>query len=177
MPSATDRRDENMSEPHPAYITQLLHHFADLRDGTHGGAADREGKERSFEVAVPLVDPFARQVLDEINAGLLGGTGEVSATGYQPGAEGPQAVWTLTWPEQQAAAISPVTIGAYYGLANSHPHLRGATVGDWPLNVFDSVQAAAALPTLRAIASADLHNLVFLAGWPIIPAITAGWTP
>ncbi len=166
-----------MSEGQPDYVTQLLHHFADLRDGTHGGAADRAGKERWFEAAVPLIDPFARQSLGEINAGLLGGTGELSASGFQPGADGPQAVWTLTWPEQQAAAISPVTVRAYYGLTASHPHLSGATVGNWPLNVFDARQAAAALPTFRAIASADLHNLVFQAGWRIIPAITAGWTP
>lgn len=166
-----------MSEAQPDYITQLLHHFADLRDGTHGGAAERADKERRFEAAVPLIDPFVRQSLREINAGLLGGTGEVSASRYQLGADGPQAVWTLTWPEQQAAAISPVTIRAYYGRTNSHPHLRGATVGDWPLNVFDSQQAAAALPTFRAIASADLHNLVFQADWRIIAAITAGWTP
>jgi len=166
-----------MSEAQPEYVTHLLRHFADLRDGTHGGAAERAGKERSFQAAVPLIDPFARQSLDEINAGLLGGTGEVGASGLQPGAEGPAAAWTLTWPEQQAASISPVTIRAYYGLSNSHPHLRGATVGDWPLNVFDARQAAAALPTLRAIASADLHNLVFQAGWRIIPLIMAGWTP
>jgi len=166
-----------MSEDHPDYVTQLLHHFADLRDGTHGGAADRPGKEHRFEAAVPLIDPYARQSLDEVNAGLLGGAGEVGASGYQPGADGPYAEWVLTWPEQQAAAISPVTIRAYYGRHNSHPHLRGATVGDWPLNVFDARQAAAVLPTCRAIASADLHNLVFQAGWQIVPAITAGWTP
>jgi hypothetical protein len=39
--------------------------------------------------------------------------------------------------------------------------LRTGTVGDWPLNVFDEEQAAAELPTLRAIASTDIHNLVF----------------
>jgi len=166
-----------MSEATPDHVTQLLHHFADLRDGTHGGASDRAEKERRFEGAVLLIDPFARQSLAEINASLLGGTGEVSATGFQPGAEGPQATWTLAWPEQQAAKISPVTVRAYYGLTASHPHLRGATVGDWPLNVFDSLQAAGMLPTFRAIASADLHNLVFQVGWRIIPAITAGWAP
>ena len=166
-----------MNEAQPDHVAQLLHHFADLRDGTHGGAADRAGKESRFEAAVPLIDPYARQSLDEINAGLLGGSGEVSASGLRPGPDGPLAEWTLSWPEQRAAAISPVTIRAYYGRHNSHPHLRGATVGDWPLNVFDPRQAAAALPTLRAITSADLHNLVFQAGWQIIPAITAGWTP
>jgi hypothetical protein len=39
--------------------------------------------------------------------------------------------------------------------------------------VFDEEQAAGELPTLRAIASADLHNLVFQLGGDvhIIPAI------
>jgi hypothetical protein len=37
--------------------------------------------------------------------------------------------------------------------------------------VFDEEQAAAELPTLRAIASADIHNLVFQRDYRIIPAI------
>jgi DNA invertase Pin-like site-specific DNA recombinase len=41
------------------------------------------------------------------------------------------------------------------------PHLRGAPVHDWPLNVFDAADAAAQPPVLRAIAEADLRNLVF----------------
>jgi hypothetical protein len=49
--------------------------------------------------------------------------------------------------------------------------LRGATVGYWPLNVFSDADAAAELPTLRAIAGADLHNLVFQSDYRIIPAI------
>jgi hypothetical protein len=43
--------------------------------------------------------------------------------------------------------------------------------------VFDEQQAAAQLPTLRAIVSADLHNLVFQRDYRIIPAILTGWTP
>ena len=58
-----------------------------------------------------------------------------------------------------------------------HPHLQAGTAGDWPLNVFDEKQAAAELPTLRAIASADLHNLVFQRDYRIIPAIIDGWAP
>jgi hypothetical protein len=51
------------------------------------------------------------------------------------------------------------------------------TVGDWPLNVFDEGQAAAELRVLRAVASADLHNLVFQRDYRIIPAIVNGWAP
>jgi hypothetical protein len=49
-----------------------------------------------------------------------------------------------------------------------HPHLQGGTVGDWPLNVFDEEQASALLPTLRDIASAEIHNLVFQADYRLV---------
>ena len=154
-------------------VGALLRHFTDLRDGTHGGASSRHGKEDLFAKAVPLIDPHARRALDEINQGLLLGTGEVTGTGLRPQAGGgTEAVWTLTWPLQQAAGIAPVTLRAHYGTAFHHPHLRSGTTGDWPLNVFDDAQAAAELPTLRAMAAADLHNLVFQLGGDVqvIPA-------
>jgi hypothetical protein len=151
----------------------LLRHFADLRDGTHGGARSRRDKERLFAAAVPLLDPYAQQALDEINTDLLLGTGEIAATGVRRSTDGGiDAVWTLSWPEKQAAGIKAIIIRAYFGLGFAHPHLQGGTVGDWPLNVFDDAQAAAELPTLRAIAAADIHNLVFQVGGDIriIPA-------
>jgi len=39
--------------------------------------------------------------------------------------------------------------------------------------VFCDEDAAAQLPILRAIASSDLHNLVFRADYGIVPAVTA----
>jgi hypothetical protein len=166
-----------MQCPRPEHTAELLRHFADLRDGTHGGARSRRDKERLFGPAVALLGPHARQTLREINTDLLLGTGEVTATGVRRHASGLDAIWALAWPEQQAAGISPVVLRAHYGAGAHHPHLRGATVGDWPLNVFDEKQAAAELPTLRAIASADLHNLVFQRDYRIIPAIVNGWAP
>jgi hypothetical protein len=71
----------------------------------------------------------------------------------------------------------PIIIRAFYGAGFHHPHLQGGTVGDWALNVFDEAQAAAELPTLRAIASADIHNLVFQRDFRIIPAILDARTP
>ena len=156
----------------------LLRHFTDLRDRTHGGASSRREKEELFFKAVPLIDPYARRALDEINQGLLLGTGQVTATGVRPqAAGGTEAEWTLTWPLQQAAGIAPVTLRAHYGTEFHHPHLRSGTAGDWPLNVFDETQAAAYLPILRAMASADLHNLVLQRDYRIIPAIVNGWMP
>jgi hypothetical protein len=63
---------ENLS---PEYTAELLRHFADLRDGTHGGANSRPDKERLFMAAVALLDPYAGQPLEEINTDLLLGTG------------------------------------------------------------------------------------------------------
>src|SRR6185437_11381809 len=156
------RREDDMNSPRLEYTAELLRHFADLRDGSHGGATSRREKERLFTAAVALLDPYARQPLEEINADLLLGTGV-------------DAIWALSWPEQQAGAVQPVMIRAYYGVGAHHPHLQAGTAGDWPLNVFDAEQAAAELPTLRAAASADLHNLVFRRDYRIIPAIVNGW--
>ncbi len=54
-----------------------------MRDGSHGGATSRQEKQRLFAEAVALLDPHARQALDEIDADLLLGTGEISATGVR----------------------------------------------------------------------------------------------
>jgi hypothetical protein len=166
-----------MESLRPEYTAELLRHFADLRDGTHGTAVSRPDKERLFIAAVALLDPHARQPLDEINADLLLGTGEVTATGVRRRRGDLEAIWALSWPEQAAAGINPIVIRAFYGATFHHPHLQAGTAGDWPLNVFDEQQAAAQLPIVRAMASADLHNLVFQRDYRIVPAIVNGWKP
>ncbi|CAL9413162.1 hypothetical protein SUDANB58_01688 [Streptomyces sp. enrichment culture] len=157
------------------HLAALARHFADLRDGTHGEGGDtvtRRGKERHFEHAVELLHPYAVQVLQEFDAALLLNTGEVTASGVRRTADGGLgAEWTLSWPEQREAGIAPITLLAFYGRGFHHPHLRGATVHDWPLNVFTPEQAAAEVPTLRAIATGDLHNLVFQRDYRIVPAV------
>src|ERR1700704_4538152 len=158
----------------PAYITSLIRHFEDLRDGTHGGSASRKDKDAHFEKAVQLLAPIARQVLTEMNAGLLLDTGQLTETGLRRTPDGGlHASWSLSWPEQRAAGIQPIVLEAYFGAGFHHPHLRGTTVHDWPLNVFTDEDAAAQLPILRAIASSALHHLVFRADHRIVPAVTA----
>lgn len=155
------------------HLTALMRHFVDLRDGTHGGSASRHDKETHFAHAVDLLGPVARQALEEINSYLLLDTGKIVATGLQREADGSMsASWELVWPEQQTVGVAPVTICAYYGIGFAHPHLRGATVRDWPLNVFNSQDATDQLPIVRAIATGDLHNLVFQSDYRIIPAVT-----
>jgi hypothetical protein len=139
----------------PAYITSLIRHFADLRDGTHGGSASRKDKEAHFDKAVQLLAPIARQVLAELNTNLLLDTGQFTETGLRRIADGGlTASWALSWPEQQAAGVEPIALQAYFGGSFHHPHLRGTT-----------------LSVLRAIASSDLHNLVYRADYRIVPAV------
>jgi hypothetical protein len=163
-----------MTSSHPSHTDALLRHFADLRDGSHGAATSRRDKEQLFSEAIALLDPYARQALDEINTDLLLGTGEIGATDVRRSARaGLEVVWTLSWPQQRSARIKPIIIRAYFGIGSPHPHLQGGTVGDWPLNVFDERQAAEELATLRVTAAAEIHNLVFQTGgdYRIIPAL------
>lgn len=157
----------------PAYITSLMRHFEDLRDETHGGSASREGKEAHFERAVQLLAPIARKVLIEVNTGLLLDTGQLTETGLRRTPDGGlSASWALSWPERRAAGLPPLTLQAYFGGGFHHPHLRGTTVKDWPLNVFSEEDATAQRSILRAIASSDLHNMVYRADYRIVPAVT-----
>jgi hypothetical protein len=157
----------------PAYITSLMRHFEDLRDGTHGGSESRKGKEAHFERAAQLLTPIAREVLTEMNTGLLLDTAQLTETGLQRTQDGGlSASWALSWPEQRAAGLPPLALEAYFGRHFHHPHLRGTTVQDWPLNVFSEEDAAAQRSILRAIVSADLHNLVYRADYRIVPAVT-----
>jgi hypothetical protein len=143
-------KEDKMESPHVEYTAELLRHFADLRDGTHGGAVRRQDKERFFSAAVALLDSHARQALDEINTDLLLGTGEVTATGVRRRSGGVEAIWALSWPEQRAAGISPIAIRAYYSAGAHHPHLQGGTTGDWPLNVSTrGRQRQSCLPCVR----------------------------
>ena len=162
----------------PAYLTSLMRHFEDLRDGTHGGSASREGKEAHFEREVPLLAPIARQVLAEINTSLLLDTGQLTETGLRRTPDGGlSASWALSWPEQRAAGLPPLALQAYFGGGFHHPHIRGTTVEDWPLNVVGQEDANAQRPILQAIASSDLHNLVYRADYRIVPAVTNPATP
>jgi hypothetical protein len=166
----------NDSTQLPVHLRGLLRHFADLRDGTHGaGAVTRDDKEKLFGAAVGYLDHYARQALSELNETLLLATGTVAASGVVRSHNGDvMAKWTLRWPEQEAADIPPITLEAFFGHNFHHPHLRGGTLGVWPLNVFSDSDAKAELPTLRAIAAAELHNLVFQSDYHIVPATTRG---
>jgi hypothetical protein len=159
----------------PVHLTALMRHFVDLRDNTHGGSISRQDKEKHFAHAVELLDPVANQVLGEMNALLLLESGRIAGTGLRRAPDGGLvASWALSWPEQRSAGVSPVLLMAHYGIGSHHPHLRGATVRDWPLNIFTRSDAADQLSILRAIVTADLNNLVFEADYTIVPVVVRG---
>src|SRR5260370_34673771 len=95
----------------PAYITSLIRHFEDLRDGTHGGSVSREGKEAHFKRAVRLLAPVASQVLTEININLLLDTGDLTEPGLRPTTDGGMnASWVLSCPEQPPAPVQSMVL-------------------------------------------------------------------
>ena len=103
----------------PAYITSLIRHFEDLRDGTHGGSASRKDKEAHFKNALHLLAPIARHVLTEMNSSLLLDTGQITETGLRRTADrGLNASWALSWPEQRAAGVVPIVLQASMPIAS-----------------------------------------------------------
>jgi hypothetical protein len=155
----------------PAHLVALRRHCEDLRDGTHAGVADRADKEQVFRRTVELLDPVARQTLDEVDHALLDRSGDIQDDGLERADDGTLSrSWRLTWPRQRDRGIAAVGLTAWFGSGFHHPHLRGATVHDWALNVYDESDAHDLIPVLRGIVAADLHNLIFQADWRIIPA-------
>src|SRR5258708_4701177 len=93
-----------------------------------------------------------------MNTLLLLESGRITGSGLQRTPDGSLvASWALSWPEQSSAGISPVVLMAYYGIGFHHPHLRGATGGDWPLNVFTRSDAAE-LP--RALSDLEIRQII-----------------
>jgi len=164
------RRGNEEGRP-PAYLVALVRHVEDLRDDTHGGVAERGQKEALFVQAADWLAPVAMGVLEELDAVALLSTGQVADSGMEREDDGTLArSWTLSWPEQRDRGLEPVTLRAWFGGGSHHPHVRAATVHDWPLNVYEESDARDLLPVLRSAVAADVHHLVFQSDWRIIPA-------
>jgi hypothetical protein len=164
----------------PPRTEDLFRHLDDLRTNSFEGAGPRAERIELFRRAVELLGPVVRPVLDEANAALLDGTGEVSE---QDLAEQPDGGWTarweLSWPEQREApnirggdGVSPVQVVAWFAAGFTHPHLAGSRAGDWPLQVTSQADAERQEPIVRAIVEAELHQRIFEGGWRILPGYT-----
>jgi hypothetical protein len=156
----------------------LFRHLEDLRSDSYEGAADRADREALFERAVELMDPVVRRVLEETNATFLNRTGEIEQRAVTVEAAGDAlAAWELSWPEQRAAknvrsggGVVPVQVVALFAAGFTHPHLRGSSAGNWPMQVVDQADAERQEPIVRAIVEAELHERVFEGTWHIVPS-------
>jgi hypothetical protein len=86
------------------------------------------------------------------------------------------ASWSLSWPEQRAArnvraegGVGPIQVIGLFASGFTHPHLRGTTAGNWPLQVLDEADAERQEPIVRALVEAELHERIFEGTWRIIP--------
>jgi hypothetical protein len=105
-----------------------LRHFADLRDGSHGGATPRRDKEQLFDEAVALLDPYGRQALDEINTDLLLDAGEITATGVRRSATDRRRLPNHSRASEQTAAINPDSVARA-----DHHHLPSSALAVPPV--------------------------------------------
>ena len=160
----------------------MYRHLEDLRRGSFEGAESRESRLALFERAVALLDPVVRSVMQETNHTFLAGSGEISALPVttDEGTGDAIAEWSLSWPEQRAARnvrvegrVAPIQVIALFASGFTHPHLRGTTAGNWPLQVLDEQDAERQEPIVRAIVEAELHERVFEGTWRIIPSFAS----
>jgi hypothetical protein len=149
----------------------LFRHLDDLRTDSYEGAGPRARRDDVFRRAAELLDPVVTAVLQEVDARLLDGTGEVAHVPAGPdGSGGLAARWSLSWPAQRDRGLGPVEVVAWFGASFSHGHLSGSSLGHWPLQVTSADDAQRQEPIVRAIVEAELHQRVFEArgDWRLI---------
>jgi hypothetical protein len=151
----------------------LFRHLDDLRTHSYEGAGPRAQRDEVFRRAAALLDPVVTVILDEVDAAVLDGTGEVTREPVgSDGRDGLVARWSLSWPAQRDRGADPVAVVAWFGAAFTHGHLAGSSLGHWPLQVVDAADAERQAPIVRAIVEAELHQRVFDATWRVIPSYT-----
>jgi hypothetical protein len=164
----------------PPRVEDLFRHLDDLRTDSFEGAGPREERIELFRRGLAFFGPVVRRVLEEANAAVLDGTGEVREheLAQQPDG-GWTARWELSWPEQRAAenlrgadGVGPVQVVAWFAAGFTHPHLSGSRAGAWPLQVTSQADADRQELVVRAIVEAELHERIFEGGWRIVPGYT-----
>jgi len=166
------------------WIDGIERHLEDLRENAYEGASGADRQAR-YVAAFELLTPVAVDVLQQVNAALLRGSGDVSVRSTEPdGAGGFIGSWLLTWPELSestsrftAQRLQPVTISAVFPPGFTHPHLvaggtvdpRAASLAAWPMQVTSHEDAEQHRPVLWAIATAEVHDRIYQSSWRIIP--------
>lgn len=167
-----------------AWVDGIRRHLDDLEASRYEGAAGAERQGR-YVAAFDLLTPVALDVLQEVNAALLRGSGDVSVEAPAPdGQGGMTGSWLLTWPELMeasnrftAVALEPVTIGAIFPAGFTHPHLiagravdsRASRITAWPMQITSAEDAERQRPVLWAIATAELHDRIYQSSWRVVP--------
>jgi hypothetical protein len=166
------------------WIDGIERHLEDLRENAYEGASGAE-RQRRYVEACDLLSPVAVDALQQMNASLLGGKGEVSVRAPAPdGGGGSIASWLLTWPELSTSKsrftgepLQPVTISAVFPAGFTHPHLvaggpvhpRAASLTAWPMQITSLEDADQHRPVLWAIATAEVHDRIYQSSWRVIP--------
>ncbi|MGH3984137.1 MAG: hypothetical protein ACRDST_16005, partial [Pseudonocardiaceae bacterium] len=153
----------------------LLRHLDDLATRSYEGAKSWLDRMALFHRAVELLDPVVRRVLDEADATFLESTGEIIRSNVEDDDGSVAEHWELSWPRQREATsrdggpVASVQVIAWFRRTFNHPHLRGSTAGDWPLQVTTVNDATRQEPIVRAIVEAELHQRIFAGRWTVIP--------
>ena len=152
-----------------------MRHLADLVTRSYEGAESWSDRLALFRRAVELLDPVVRDAFADANATFLEHTGEISRRSVEQDDGSVGEHWELSWPRQREAVsrdggpVAPVQVIAWFRRSFNHPHLRGSTAGDWPLQVTTPGDAARQEPIVRAIGEAELHQRIFEGRWPVLP--------
>lgn len=159
----------------PPREEDLLRHLADLVNHTFEGADLWRDRLALYDRGVELLDLVVRRVLDDTDARFLDGTGEVAQRRAEDEDGSVTTRWELSWPQQREATgrdggpVAPVRVIAMFRRSFNHPHLRGSTAGDWPMQVTSHIDAARQEPIVRAIVEAELHQRIFEGRWAVVP--------
>src|SRR5260370_11671277 len=130
------------------WIDGIQRHVEDRKEDAYEGAWGAARHAR-YVVAFEPLTPVAVDVLQQISASLLHGTGDVSVRAVGPDGHGGQiGSWLLTWPELSESSsrftgkrLQPVTISAVFPAGFTHPHRvqggpvdpRAASIAAWPM--------------------------------------------
>ena len=166
------------------WVDGIRRHLKDLQEDMYEGTSGAERKAR-YVNAFEQLTPVALDVLQEVNASLLRGTGDVSVDSPRPdGHSGLIGSWQLTWPELAEASnrmdgtsLRPVMISAIFPAGFTHPHLvaggavdpRAASIVAWPMQIASADDAEQQRPILWAIATAELHDRIYQSSWRVVP--------
>jgi hypothetical protein len=167
-----------------AWIDGIQRHLEDLKQDAYEGASGAARHAR-YVAAFKLLSPIAGDVLQQVNASLLRGTGDVSVRAPGPDGDGGQiGSWLLAWPELSESrsrltgkALQPVTISAVFPPGFTHPHLvaggtvdpRAVSLAAWPMQITSREDAEQQRPVLWAIATAEVHDRIYQSSWRVIP--------